>query len=308
MPGRRLRVATCQFSVSSDIDANAACVMRQMRIARRGGADIAHFSECALSGYLGIELSSERLLDYDRLTLRTEKIVALAQELKLWVVLGSTHRISAHLKPHNALYVIGPRREAARRGRPRRARAQWGVLDRYDKMFCTGKWGRRCNGDLKHYSAGDHFVMFALKDIKIGLLICHDYRYPELYRRYKRMGAELILHSFHNAGSAKPPPNTSLIGEIVRATMQTRAASNYLWVSANNSSRKFSSWPSFVVRPDGKIVARARPHTNRVLITEIDVPGKYYDASVLCREGAMKGVLHSGRRVRHARSRDRQVL
>jgi len=306
MSTRRLRIATCQFAVTADIDANFARVVRQMRNARRRGADIAHFSECSLSGYLGVELRNERQLNYDRLIDRTRQIIALAQELDLRVVLGSTHRLADGVKPHNALYVIGPRRRTGKGSGS--AAARWGILDRYDKVFCTGKWGDRCDQDLKHYSPGDHFVTFTVKGIKIGLLICHDYRYPELYRRYKRVGADLILHSFHNAGRKEPPPDPWFVGDIVRATVQTRAASNYLWISANNSSRKFSSWPSFVVRPDGKIIARARSHANQVLVTDIDVPGKYYDASVLCRDRAMRGVLHSADRVSHPRSRNRRSL
>lgn len=38
------------------------------------------------------------------------------------------------------------------------------------------------------------------------VLICYDYRFPELYREYKRSGVEIMFHSFHaaNASAARP--------------------------------------------------------------------------------------------------------
>ena len=89
----KVRIATCQFAIVGDIDRNFACIVRQMKQARREGADLAHFPECALSGYMGRELRDESEIDYGRLERRTREILELAQELKLWVVLGSTHRL-----------------------------------------------------------------------------------------------------------------------------------------------------------------------------------------------------------------------
>src|SRR4051794_3804747 len=104
----RLRLATCQFPVSADVRANGQWVRSQMRRAGEQGADLVHFSECALSGYAGVDLPSADDLDWDALRQETEAILALARDLKVWVVLGSTHRLSGDHKPHNCLYVIDP--------------------------------------------------------------------------------------------------------------------------------------------------------------------------------------------------------
>ena len=47
----RLTVATTQFPVSDDIARNCDYVLRQMRTAKKSGADVAHFCEAGLSGY-----------------------------------------------------------------------------------------------------------------------------------------------------------------------------------------------------------------------------------------------------------------
>lgn len=53
-----LRVASCQFPVTAEIGANLAWVKRQTRAASERGADVAPFSEAALSGYAGTDLRS----------------------------------------------------------------------------------------------------------------------------------------------------------------------------------------------------------------------------------------------------------
>ena len=53
-----LKVATCQFAVGGSIKRNARQVCNFLRQAKKRKADIAHFSECALSGYVGTDFSS----------------------------------------------------------------------------------------------------------------------------------------------------------------------------------------------------------------------------------------------------------
>ena len=92
------------------------------------------------------------------------------------MVLGSSHRLTGRHKPTNCLYVIGPD------GR---------VRDRYDKRFCTG-------GELRAYTPGNHFVTFRINGVKCSLLICYDVRFPLLYRGLKKLGVQVVFHSFHN--------------------------------------------------------------------------------------------------------------
>ena len=53
---KSLRVATCQFSVEGRIEHNRRWVHKQIAQAAEQGADVVHFSECALSGYAGVDL------------------------------------------------------------------------------------------------------------------------------------------------------------------------------------------------------------------------------------------------------------
>jgi predicted amidohydrolase len=304
----RLTVATCQFPVDPDIRRNLRYVSRQIRTAKDRGAHVAHFPEASLSGYAGVDFPSHEGFDWTLLRECTLRVLDLARQLRIWVILGSTHRLTGDHKPHNSLYIIDDRGE---------------LVDRYDKMFCAGDRSGT-NGDLAHYTPGDHFSVFSIKGVRCGALICHDYRYPELYREYKRRGVQLMFHSYH-AGHIPPErfkamrdtvgdgtrtlnPGSTIPGITMPATMIAEAANNHVWISCPNSSARESCWPSFFVRPDGVVTGRLRLNTAGVLDSEVNTDEQLYDSTVDWRDRAMDGIFHSGTLVRDGRSDDRTRL
>jgi len=275
----KLRVATCQFPVGADVAANAEWIRKQMREAKRLEADIAHFPEVALSGYAGVDHKTLEEFDWEAQRVELETILVLARSLRIWVVLGAAHPLTGTNKPHNALYVIDDE------GR---------VVDRYDKRFCTG-------GDLKHYSPGDHFVTFDVNNVRCGLLICYDVRFPELYRQYHKLGVQVMFHSFYNARQ-KPG---SIHPKIMPPTAQARAATNAMFLSVNNSSAP-RSWQSLFITPDGLIDKRLPLDEPGVMVNLVDTSKRYYDASRPYGLDSINGKWNSGEIVVDARSKDRQ--
>ena len=303
-------VATCQFPVSFDVAANLRHVLRQMRLARARGADVAHFPEGALSGYAATELDSFEGFDWTRLRKAADRVLEVAGELGIWVVIGSAHPLSDGHRPHNSLYVIDSTGQ---------------LVDRYDKRFCSGDAEGR-SGELRHYSPGNHFSLWEINGVRCGALICYEYRYPELHRDYKRRGVELMFHSFHAAGAS--PELVASIGDQIgpelrplnRAptltypavtmppAMTAAAASSHLWISCPNSSAPESLWPSFFVRADGMTTGRLRRNRPGVLISRVDTEERLYNSTSVWRERAMTGILHSGTLVDDPRSNDRASL
>lgn len=304
----RVRVATCYFPVDADIRRNGQYVMAQMDAARQHDADVAHFPEAALSGYAGTDFTSYRGFDWELLETTTRQVLELSRKLKLWVILGSTHRLTGGHKPHDCVYVIDSRGS---------------ILDRYDKMFCSGDGNRRV-GDLAHYSPGNHFTVFSLKGVRCGVLICYEYAFPELYREYKRREVQLVFHSFH-AGHVRPAQVRVMGREVgtkfhalnkgssypeirMPASVQAAATANHVWVSCSNSSARHSCFPSFFVRADGIITGRLQRHRAGVFLSTVNTKQKLYDGTVGWRERAMRGILHSGTAVVDRRSADRTHL
>jgi hypothetical protein len=79
----------------------------------------------------------------------------------------------------------------------------------------------------------------------------------------------------------------------MRPSLQAHAATNYFYISANNSSGYYQSWPSVFVLPNGEIKAWCRQHRAGLMVNEIDNKDEFYDAASADRERAMAGVLYS---------------
>lgn len=304
----KLRVATSQFPVGSDVERNARYICGQMRRAREAGAHVVHFSEGALSGYAGTDFPSFRGFDWQLLEACSRRIMELAAELEIWVILGSSHRLTGRRKPHNCSYIVDDRGE---------------IVERYDKRFCGGDRSGR-SGDLAHYTPGDHACIFTIRGVRCAALICYDYRYPELYREYKRKGVQLVFHSFH-AGNIPPTRLRAMRAQVgaryhassggatypeitMPATMKAAAAANHVWISCSNSSARHSCWPAFFVRADGVVTGRLRRHAASILLSTVDTRQDLYDSTLPWRSRAMRGVLHSGTTTRDPRSVDRTAL
>lgn len=305
-----IRVATCQFPVSAQIEANLRYIKRQVRAAKRQGADVAHFPEGALSGYAGTDFETFEGFDWDTLRRANAEVLRCARETGIWVVVGSAHRLSDGHKPHNSLYVIDTAGQ---------------IVDRYDKRFCGGTPDGR-SGDLAHYTPGDHSSVWVINGIRCGALICYDYRFPELYRDYRRQGVELVFHSFHaaNAPTARIAAIGNAIGtEFTRvnkaathtypaitmpAAMTAAAASNHVWISCPNSSAPQSLWPATFVRADGVTMGRLRRNSAGVLVVTVDTGQDLYDSTAVWRDRAMAGQFHSGTLVSDPRSANRTTL
>lgn len=280
MPEGKLTIGTCQFAVSGSVEHNAAAIMQLMRQAADGGAQIVHFCECALSGYAGIDFESFVEYDWQLLKSKTEQIMQSAKELGVWVILGSSHRLSPPNKPHNSLYVIWPDGQ---------------IHDRYDKRFCM-------ETEMTHYTPGDHFVVFEINGVKCATLICFDMRFPELYRKLKSMDVQCIFQSFYNARQKGP----SVHSDIMIPSMQCRAATNYFHVSMTNSSGWFSPYSGCFIRPDGRVIERLEDHKDGVIINTVDLSEEYYDPSSGFRDMAITGRLdNSAGEITDDRSVDR---
>lgn len=226
-PKDKLRVASAQFPVSGNVTANADCIRKFMKQASDAGAHLLHTSEACLAGYAGTDIPSFAGYDWNLLRKETSDLCRLTQDLQLWLVLGSAHYLDEKTKPTNCLYLIDPDGK---------------IVDRYDKCMCTG-------GDQRFYSAGNHLVTREIAGVRIGLAICYDVCWPQIYIAYRQKGATVMLHSMHNARSFGP----NCLDTLNVRQIPTRCADNRMWAVANNSSQPYSHWGSFVARPDATI-------------------------------------------------------
>lgn len=284
----KLRVATGQFPVGRRIEKNLAYVLRQIQAAARRKADVVLFSEAALGGYAGIDFRSFEGYDWAGLRRATLRVMEAARQHRVWVIVGSNHRLSGNTKPHNSLYVIDPE------GR---------VADRYDKRFLAGP-------DLDHYHAGTRAVVTEIQGVRAGFLICHEWRYPELYRLYKKRGVDVVFQAWYDGAlSAKGwRREGALFSSVIPSAVQGHAAANHYWVCGANTSKRLSCFGGFVVEPDGGFLVRQARHRPGVVVATIDTESHPLDMAALNRPRAMRGVERLGPALRDPRSADRHCI
>ena len=228
-----LRIASSQFPVSGSITRNARYIAAQMKEAAEKGAQLIHFPEASLTGWGPSHFESFKNYNWEGLDHHVEKICELSLSLNLWVVLGLMRPIKNGL-PRNCIQVISNKGSVA------------GI---YDKQ-------RIYEAEKGYYSSGNKPLVIEINGFKCGFLICYDSCFPELYEVYRDMGVGLLFHSFYNAGTRKA--KASRFKDICTANLIVRAMDNQMWISASNSSKRYSPLSACVVRPDGTIIHSRR--------------------------------------------------
>jgi predicted amidohydrolase len=220
------------------------------------------------------------------------RIMDEAGRLGIWVVVGTAHRLSGKHKPHNSVYLVND---------------QGKLVNRYDKRILVGAPGKE---EHAHFTPGSEPITFSLNGVTCGLLICHEWRYPEIYRQYLRMGVRVIFQSWYDSNLSKGRYRRAgaLLGEVMVSSIRDRAANNNFWISVSNTCEPESCFASYVVRPDGKIAGRLARHRSGVLLSTIHPEREYVDLSKHWRDKVMRGILHSDHPVNDPRSRRRTSL
>jgi predicted amidohydrolase len=266
-----LKIATVQMKFTGDVSGNTGKILNYIEEAASNNARVVHFSETALTGYAGSDIESNDSIDWPSVQDAIDKVSRKAAQSNIHVILGTAYPRGDGLKPYNALLLINDR----------------GALeDHYDKMFCTA-------GDVKHYTSGRRPVTFTVDGIRCGLLICYDFRFPELYREYLRRNVQVVFHAFHQVQDKA----NELMRQVGPAHLVSRAAENFMYIVANNCINKAEQWWSTrVINPDGSVRDSLPINEEGILVCDLDPkserPG-YYDATHENRMRAASGILYS---------------
>jgi len=119
--------------------------------------------------------------------------------------------------------------------------------------------------EQKCFSAGDTFASFAFADLRLGLSICYDLRFPEMYRK---LAAEHNVIAFI-ISSAWPFPRV----EHFRVLALARAIENQSYVIASNRVGKDEDlWfcgSSAIIDPRGVVIAAASADREELIHAEV---------------------------------------
>jgi predicted amidohydrolase len=145
-----------------------------------------------------------------------------------------------------------------------------GIVARYDKihMFDVDLAGGESYRESRLYRAGSSAVAADLPWTRLGMTVCYDVRFPQLYRALAKAGAEVL---------AIPAAFTKTTGEAHwHVLVRARAIETGAWVIAaaqggHHEDGRDTYGHSMIVDPWGKIVAEAGTEPG-IIVAEID-PG-----------------------------------
>ncbi|MCW8130894.1 MAG: carbon-nitrogen hydrolase family protein [Planctomycetota bacterium] len=246
----RYAVAVAQMQTGRDLARNRRVILEQIdEAARKHRARMVVFPETALSGY-GPSHYERGLaeIDFRELARATQAVAAAARKRRIAVVVGTTVREDGRY--YNSALTFGP---------------DGNLKGRYDKIQLTGAANRTGDAACFEPGAAPGLSPVTVAGVKVGVAICLDMRYPELWRLLALQGARVLAHptaAFGREGLYKIP--------AIRANISSRASENGCWfLHANNAGpHQFSH--SCILDPDGLVVVEAQPDCEQVIAAKID--------------------------------------
>jgi deaminated glutathione amidase len=253
-PHKRFRAALVQLRSGRSVEANLEMAESLIRRAARGGAVYVQTPEN--TGFM--ELEPEQTLkkaQSEDASIPLARLRALAAELGIYLHVGSLAiKQGDASRVANRSYVIDPAGE---------------IVARYDKlhMFDVDLAGGEIHRESAYCRPGAKAVVADLPFGRLGLSICYDLRFPQLYRALASSGAEFI---------AVPAAFTRQTGEahwhvLIRArAIETGAFVLAATQGGLHESGRATYGHSLIVSPWGEILAEAGEEPG-VVFADIDL-------------------------------------
>jgi deaminated glutathione amidase len=116
---------------------------------------------------------------------------------------------------------------------------------------------------------GDHLVAVKLPEFYLGMSICFDLRFPELYRALALSGAEVLtIPSAFARGTGEAHWHVLVRARAIENHAYVLAAGQY---GTDSSGGFYSFGHSMIVNPWGEILAEAPAEEEAVLVADIDI-------------------------------------
>jgi len=248
---RRYGVAAIQMTSTTRVEDNVRSAERLVRRAAAGGAGLVALPEnFAYLRSEGSKLHFTTPIDGDLVA----AMGALARELRIHLLLGSIpESVPRRRRVYNTSVLLDPTGAAC-------------AVYRKMHLFDVSIRGKVDLRESRFVAPGDTPVVADTALGPLGLSICYDLRFPELYRWLALRGAEVLF---------VPAAFTAYTGKFHwLPLLRARAIENQCWIVApaqfgRHSDDRCSHGETVVIDPWGEVVAR-RARGVGVVTAEID--------------------------------------
>jgi N-carbamoyl-D-amino-acid hydrolase len=270
----RLGLAVAQVGGINLSDSRSAVVARlveMMREAKARGASVVVYPELTLTTFFPrhwIEDESEldRFFETQMPNEHVQPLFDCANELEVGFYLGYAE-LTPDQRRFNTSILVDPD------GR---------IAGKYRKVHLPGHADHRPEEPTQHlekryFEVGDlGFGVFDLMQCNVGMCICNDRRWSEVYRVLALQSADLVLVGYNTPSRVpgwKEQPHGWMFTHLL--SLQAGAYQNSVWVAAaakcgvEDGAHMIGG--SAIVAPSGEIVARAVTEDDEVVVAEVDL-------------------------------------
>jgi predicted amidohydrolase len=236
----QIRVAAGQFQLEPDLGKNFKKIEQFLLEAAEKDVDLIVFPELALTGYPPGDIESLNYVRHDKTQEALIDIQKRARELSIAVAVGAAWKDEKNTWRNRAFFID----------------ENGDILEHYDKIQQTSH-------ERKFFADGERLPTFQWRNLNLGMLICMDMRYPELWRLMRIEDVQLMLHLLSAYGSSewKVP--------VIDGTMRSRAAENGYYIISCNNAGPTPMMISAIYNPNGLVVAKANYAVEEVIIADI---------------------------------------
>lgn len=246
-----MRIALAQITSTPDPTVNLRLVAESAKAAADHGADLLVLPEAThhCFGAGGLSTPAEGFTEWEAAVSDAARAVGIA------VVVGA-FRPADGGRVHNTAIVAG---------------ADGAILGRYDKIHLFDAFGFRESATV---APGDDTLVVEIAGVRVGVAICYDVRFPELFRRLADAGARaVVLPTSWGDGPGKE--------DQWRLLVPARALDATVFIAACDQARPepdaspaASAAPtgigcSMVVAPDGVVLGELG-HAPGLLVVDVD--------------------------------------
>ena len=219
----KILCTAAQFPVTLSVKENLTYIFGILASAAPGGMVV--FPEGSVSGY-DTDPSFLKAIDTEAVQSGLEKIGALAVRRKLLVWVGTCYL--ENKRWYNTAWGFAP-----------------------DGKKYIYKKVNLATSERQAFTAGNALPVFRVPmpngELKVGIQLCREIRFPEQWGLLARQGAEVILHLDNAVGDAREQV-------VWKSHLISRAAETQRYVVSVNNAEKEQKCPTLIVAPTGQLI------------------------------------------------------
>jgi predicted amidohydrolase len=242
----KIKLALCQISSKRENkEANLEKIETFVRKAKKQGVDLAIFPEMSLTGYVLLDQVYElaETIPGSSVTI----IETLARETGMHIIFGMPE-LSEKTQGtiYNTAVLVGPK----------------GYIGKYRKMYLPT---HSVFEEKRYFRPGYESAAFQTELGNIGLTICYDVFFPEVFRLARLKGAQLIV-----CISASPAMRRGYF-EILTSARAIENTAYLAYVNLSGVEDGLQFWGgSMLVSPTGDTVAKAKYDVEDFVVCEVE--------------------------------------